>query len=190
MKAECSSRRAPPLNQFKDAFRQDSLHFCRVRSSNICGERRRLEDHGITSKEVSHRRAMSEMDRKIKGSNDGQNQKTFSLEAACQPGKLRLSTAIYSFNGSSISSPTGARRLLKNPRTSRVSYLGQISVEGRGASPEGAVTEERRREVPQRAHALRVAPIFGPRYVATLVRSAAATPCAWLLAIFRKLTAT
>ena len=29
--------------------------------------------------------------------------------------------------------------------------------------------------------------IFGPRYVATLVRSAAATACAWILAIFRKL---
>src|SRR4029077_13274140 len=35
-----------------------------------------------------------------------------------------------------------------------------------------------------------VAPIFGPRYVAKLVRSTAATTCAWLLAIFRKLTAT
>jgi hypothetical protein len=44
--------------------------------------------------------------------------------------------------------------------------------------------------MPQRANALRVAPIFGPRYVAKLVRSAAATACAWLLAIFRKLTAT
>ena len=40
--------------------------------------------------------------------------------------------------------------------------------------------------MPQRAHALRVAPIFGPRYVAKLGRRA----CAWLLAIFRKLTAT
>ena len=29
--------------------------------------------------------------------------------------------------------------------------------------------------MPQRAHALRVAPIFGPRYVAKLVRSTAAT---------------
>ena len=36
--------------------------------------------------------------------------------------------------------------------------------------------------MPQRANALRVAPIFGPRYVAKLVRSAAATACAWLLA--------
>jgi hypothetical protein len=71
MKAKCSSRRAPPLNQFKDAFRQDSLHFCRVRSSNIRRERRRLEDHGIASKEVSHRRAMSEMNRKIERNNDG-----------------------------------------------------------------------------------------------------------------------
>jgi hypothetical protein len=44
--------------------------------------------------------------------------------------------------------------------------------------------------MPQRAHALWVAPIFGPRYVAKLVRSAVATACAWLLAIFRKLTAT
>ena len=44
--------------------------------------------------------------------------------------------------------------------------------------------------MPQRAHALRVAPIFGPRYVAKLVRSTAATTGAWLLAIFRKLTAT
>ena len=54
--------------------------------------------------------------------------------------------------------------------------------------------------MPQRAHALRVAPIFGPRYVAKLARSTAAlwgdggpTPhqvCARLLAIFRKLTAT
>jgi hypothetical protein len=54
--------------------------------------------------------------------------------------------------------------------------------------------------MPQRAHALRVAPIFGPRYVAELARSTTAlwedggpTPhqvCAWLLAIFRKLTAT
>ena len=74
-----------------------------------------------------------------------------------------------------------AKRLLKNPRTSRVSYLGQISVEGRRSIPEGAVTEEGRREMPRRAHALRVAPIFGPRYVAKLVRSAAATLCAWLL---------
>ena len=51
-----------------------------------------------------------------------------------------------------------------------------------------------------RAHTLRVAPIFGPRHVVKLVRSAAVlwgdgdpTPdqaCAWLLAIFRKLTAT
>ena len=41
-----------------------------------------------------------------------------------------------------------------------------------------------------KTHALRVAPIFGPRYVAKLVRSAPATACAWLLAIFRKLTAT
>ena len=52
------------------------------------------------------------------------------------------------------------------------------------------MTEERRREMPQRVHALRVAPIFGPRYVAKLARSTAATLCAWLLAIFRKLTAT
>jgi hypothetical protein len=44
--------------------------------------------------------------------------------------------------------------------------------------------------MPQRAHALRVAPIFGPRYVAKLARSTAATLCARLLAIFRKLTAT
>jgi len=44
--------------------------------------------------------------------------------------------------------------------------------------------------MPQRAHALRVAPIFGPRYVAKLARSTAATLYAWLLAIFRKFTAT
>ena len=54
--------------------------------------------------------------------------------------------------------------------------------------------------MPQKAHALRVAPIFGPRRVAELVRSTAAlwgdgdpTPhqaCVLLLAIFRKLTAT
>jgi hypothetical protein len=44
--------------------------------------------------------------------------------------------------------------------------------------------------MPQRARALRVAPIFGPRYVAKLVRSTAATACTWLLAILRKLTAT
>jgi hypothetical protein len=31
---------------------------------------------------------------------------------------------------------------------------------------------------------------FGPRYVAKLVRSTAATACTWLLAILRKLTAT
>ena len=54
----------------------------------------------------------------------------------------------------------------------------------------GAATEERRREMPQRADALRVAPIFGSRYVAKLARSTAATLCARLLAIFRKLTAT
>ena len=37
------------------------------------------------------------------------------------------------------------RRLLKNPRTSRVSYLGaDIGGGDEGASPEGAVTEERR----------------------------------------------
>jgi hypothetical protein len=51
-----------------------------------------------------------------------------------------------------------------------------------------------------KSHALRVAPIFGPRYVAMLLRSTAAlwgdrdpTPHqagAWLLAIFQKLTAT
>ena len=82
------------------------------------------------------------------------------------------------------------RRLLKNPRTSRVSYWGRYRWRDEGASPEGAVTEERRREMPQRAHALRVAPIFGPRYVAKLVHSAAATAYAWLLATFRKLTAT
>ncbi len=61
------------------------------------------------------------------------------------------------------------------------------------------MTEERSRETPQRVRALRVAPIFGPRGVAKLLRSATAcgemgTPqphqaCAWLLAIFRKLTA-
>jgi len=54
--------------------------------------------------------------------------------------------------------------------------------------------------MPQRIRALRVAPLFGPRGVAKLGRSTAAlwgdgdpTPhqaCAWLLAIFRKLTAT
>jgi hypothetical protein len=48
--------------------------------------------------------------------------------------------------------------------------------------------------------ATKLAPIFGPRYVVKLARSTAAlwgdgdpTPhqvCAWLLAIFRKLTAT
>ncbi len=61
------------------------------------------------------------------------------------------------------------------------------------------MTEERSRETPQRVRALRVASIFGPRGVAKLLRSATAcgemgTPqphqaCAWLLAIFRKLTA-
>ena len=34
------------------------------------------------------------------------------------------------------------------------------------------MTEERRRAMPQRAHALRVAPIFGPRYVATAASNA------------------
>jgi hypothetical protein len=43
---------------------------------------------------------------------------------------------------------------------------------------------------PQKARARGVAPIFGSRCVAKLVRSARATACAWLLAIFRKLTAT
>ena len=56
---------------------------------------------------------------------------------------------------------------------------GATPVRGRGPYPS---------MMPQRAHALRVAPIFGPRYVAKLVRSTAATACAWLLAIFRKLT--
>ena len=53
--------------------------------------------------------------------------------------------------------------------------------------PQGAVTEERPREVPQRVRALRVAPLFGPRGVTKLVRSTAATTCAWLLAIFQKI---
>ena len=44
--------------------------------------------------------------------------------------------------------------------------------------------------MPQRVRALWVAPLFGPRGVAKLVRSTAATTCAWLLAIFRKLAAT
>ena len=88
-----------------------------------------------------------------------------------------------------------ARRLLARvgPATKMASLRhlwGTYRRRDEGASPEGAVTEERRREMPQRAHALWVAPIFGPRYVAKLVRSTAATTCAWLLAIFRKLTAT
>jgi hypothetical protein len=45
---------------------------------------------------------------------------------------------------------------LKYPRMSRVGYLAQISVEDEGASPKEAVTKEGRREMPQKAHALRV----------------------------------
>jgi hypothetical protein len=96
---------------------------------------------------------------------------------------------------------TGSKRLLKNSALSRVRSLRRTSAEGRRSIPKkGTVTEERRRKMPQSAHALRVAPIIGPRCVANLVRSAAAcgemgTPqphqaCAWLRAIFRELTAT
>jgi hypothetical protein len=63
--------RTPSLNQFEDTLRKNSLHLRRVRSTDIRSKRRGFEEDCVACKQVSHRRTMPEMNRKIEWRNDG-----------------------------------------------------------------------------------------------------------------------
>jgi hypothetical protein len=65
------------------------------------------------------------------------------------------------------------RSLLKYPCTPRESALGRMARRERRAYPRWSVRNEQRRQTPQSALALRVAPIFGLACVARQLQTAA-----------------